>query len=33
VTIDFKQPIGATEPLRSGTYAKSIVLTLTSSQP
>jgi plastocyanin len=33
VTVEFKQPIGATDPLRSGTYAKSIVFTLTTSQP
>jgi hypothetical protein len=33
VRLDFKQPIGAADPLRSGTYAKNIVFTLTTGQP
>jgi hypothetical protein len=33
VTVEFKQPIGAADPLRSGTYAKSVVFTLTTGQP
>jgi hypothetical protein len=33
VTISFKQPIGATEPLRTGTYSKAITLTLSTTSP
>jgi hypothetical protein len=33
VTVSFKQPIAATDPLRSGQYAKTIVLTLSSAAP
>ena len=33
VTIRFKQPIGGTEPLRTGAYAKSLTLTLSTTAP
>jgi plastocyanin len=33
VAVDFKQSIGATDPLRTGTYAKTVVLTLTTTDP
>ena len=33
VTIDFKQSIGATEPLRTGTYSKTLTFTLSTTQP
>jgi plastocyanin len=33
VTVSFKQPIAATDPLRSGQYAKTVVFTLSSSAP
>ena len=33
VTITLKQSIGATEPLRSGGYAKTVTLTLATTQP
>ena len=33
VTLDFKQSIGATDPLRTGTYAKTLTLTLTTTAP
>jgi plastocyanin len=33
VTISFKQPIAATDPLRSGQYAKTLVFTLSTSTP
>jgi hypothetical protein len=33
VTVDFKQSIGAADPLRSGAYAKSVVFTLTTAHP
>jgi alkaline phosphatase len=32
-TIDFKQSIGATEPLRTGSYAKTLTLTLSTTAP
>jgi hypothetical protein len=31
--VDFTQSIGATDPLRTGTYAKTVVLTLTTTDP
>jgi hypothetical protein len=33
VTIGFQQPIAATDPLRTGTYTKTIVFTLSTSTP
>ncbi len=33
VTIGFRQSIGATDALRTGTYAKTLTLTLTTTQP
>jgi hypothetical protein len=33
VAVEFKQSIGATDPLRTGTYAKTVVLTLTTTDP
>jgi hypothetical protein len=33
VTIEFKQPIAATDPLRTGTYAKTVVFTLSTTTP
>lgn len=33
VTVTFKQPIAATDPLRSGAYAKTFVFTLSSTGP
>ena len=33
VTIDFKQPIAANEPLRTGTYAKTLTFTLSTTTP
>ena len=33
VVLDFKQSIGSTDPLRTGTYAKTVVLTLTTTDP
>jgi peptidase M1-like protein len=33
VTIEFKQPIAATDPLRTGTYAKTVVFTLSTTSP
>jgi hypothetical protein len=33
VTVSFKQPIAATDPLRSGQYAKTVVFTLSTSAP
>ena len=33
VTIDFKQPISATEPLRTGAYAKTLTFTLSTTNP
>ncbi len=32
-TIDFKQPIAANEPLRTGTYAKTLTFTLSTTTP
>jgi hypothetical protein len=31
--IEFKQPIAATDPLRTGTYAKTVVFTLSTTSP
>ena len=31
--IDFKQSIGATEPLRTGPYTKTLTLTLSTTAP
>ena len=33
VTIDFKQSIAANEPLRTGTYAKTLTFTLSTTNP
>ena len=33
VTIDFSQSIGADEPLRTGTYAKTLTFTLSTTNP
>ena len=33
VTLDFKQSIGAADPLRTGTYAKTLTLTLSTTAP
>jgi len=33
VTVTFKQPVAATDPLRSGAYAKTLVFTLSSTTP
>jgi hypothetical protein len=33
VTLDFQQSIGRTEPLRTGTYAKTLTFTLSTTQP
>jgi plastocyanin len=33
VTVTFKQPIAATDPLRSGAYAKTLVFTLSTTGP
>ena len=33
VSLDFKQPIGATDPLRTGTYSKTLTFTLSTTAP
>ena len=33
VTIDFQQTVGANEPLRTGTYSKTLTFTLSTTQP
>jgi hypothetical protein len=33
VTVEFKQAIGASDPLRTGTYAKTLTLTLSTDEP
>jgi hypothetical protein len=33
LTVEFKQPIGATDPLRTGNYAKTLVFTLSTTSP
>ena len=33
VTLDFKQTIGRTEPLRTGSYSKTLTFTLSTTQP
>jgi hypothetical protein len=33
VTITFKQAIGANEPLRTGTYSKTVTFTLSTTTP
>jgi hypothetical protein len=33
IVVSFKQPIGSTDPLRSGTYAKSLQFTLSTTSP
>jgi hypothetical protein len=33
VTLGFKQSIGANEPLRTGTYAKTLTFTLSTTNP
>ena len=32
-TLSFKQPIGSSDPLRTGTYAKTFTFTLSTTQP
>jgi len=33
VAVSFKQPIGATDPLRTGTYSKTLTFTLATTEP
>jgi hypothetical protein len=33
LTVEFKQPIAATDPLRTGSYAKTVVFTLSTTSP
>ncbi len=33
VTLGFLQPIGATDPLRTGSYSKTLTVTLSTSSP
>jgi len=33
VKVNFKQPIAATDPLRTGTYAKTLTFTLSTTNP
>ena len=33
VTITFRQPIGANDPLRTGTYSKTLTFTLSTTTP
>ncbi len=33
MTISFKQSIGATDPLRTGTYSKTLTFTLSTTNP
>ena len=33
VTVEFKQPVGAGDALRTGTYAKTLTLTLSTDEP
>ncbi len=33
VTVNFKQPVAANDPLRTGTYAKTLTFTLSTTQP
>jgi hypothetical protein len=33
VTVGFKQPIGANDPLRTGMYSKTLTFTLSTTQP
>ena len=33
VSITFRQPIAATEPLRTGSYAKTLTFTLSTTAP
>ena len=33
VALEFEQPIAATDPLRTGTYAKTLTFTLSTDQP
>ena len=33
VTINFKQAIGANDPLRTGSYSKTLTFTLSTTQP
>jgi hypothetical protein len=33
LSLEFKQPIAATDPLRTGTYAKTAVFTLSTTTP
>ena len=33
VTLEFRQSIGANDPLRTGTYSKTLTFTLSTTQP
>ena len=33
VPVNFKQPIGASEPLRTGNYSKTLTFTLSTTTP
>jgi hypothetical protein len=33
VTLNFKQPIASTDPLRTGTYSKALTFTLSTTTP
>jgi hypothetical protein len=33
VTVDLSQPVSATDPLRTGTYAKTLTFTLSTTTP
>jgi hypothetical protein len=33
MTLEFEQPIAASDPLRSGTYAKTVVFPLSTTTP
>jgi hypothetical protein len=33
VSLDFKQTIGASDPLRTGTYSKTLTFTLSTTTP
>jgi hypothetical protein len=33
VSLDFEQAIGATDPLRTGTYSKTLMFTLSTTAP
>ena len=33
MTVEFRQSIGANDPLRTGTYSKTLTFTLSTTQP